>query len=227
MLRLLTTDEFAVWYAALDQERAEEVATGLEIVERLGPAQAAPSSSEWLLWYQDPEAARSRWLDDFALYRASVLKYGELLGSERFRSRLKRLKPVDAARVEVALEQIRVSTSQSRALLALQDGWQPDWQPSDPVVELRRWYLEALSAAGFHFAEFAEYSRALRELSMRSRPPGFRVLFGVDVPRETALLLLGEPLDRRYYGDSVRRAQRVWDRFLQAELDGFEPAHLR
>jgi hypothetical protein len=54
MLQLLTTDAFADWFAALDDRAAEDVATALDVVERLEPAQAPPASRKSLLWYEHP-----------------------------------------------------------------------------------------------------------------------------------------------------------------------------
>ena len=68
---------------------------------------------------------------------------------------------------------------------------------------------------------------ALRELSRRRPGPGFRVLYGVNAERETALFVLGERLDRSFYGDSVRRAERMWKQFLEGTLRAIEPAQLR
>jgi len=58
MLEPLTTDEFAQWFGGLDDQAAEDVATALEIVERLGPDEAAPGSRESLLWYEHPSVSR-------------------------------------------------------------------------------------------------------------------------------------------------------------------------
>jgi hypothetical protein len=57
--------------------------------------------------------------------------------------------------------------------------------------------------------------------------PAFRLLYGVHAERETALFVLGEWLDRNFYGDSVRRAERMWKSFLDGELRAVEPAQLR
>jgi len=53
------------------------------------------------------------------------------------------------------------------------------------------------------------------------------LLYGVDVKGEKALFALGEWLDRSFYGDSVRRAERMWRAFLDGHLRTVEPAHLR
>jgi hypothetical protein len=40
-------------------------------------------------------------------------------------------------------------------------------------------------------------------------------------------VVLGEPLDRCFYGDSVRRAERTWQEFLNGELRATQPARAR
>jgi len=40
----------------------------------------------------------------------------------------------------------------------------------------------------------------------------------VHVERNIALFVLGEWLDRSFYGDSVRRAERSWKQFLDGDL---------
>jgi hypothetical protein len=40
MLEILTTEEFAAWFRALDDDAAEDVATALQVVEELGPGRS-------------------------------------------------------------------------------------------------------------------------------------------------------------------------------------------
>jgi hypothetical protein len=58
MLQLLTTDAFGDWFAGLDDELAEDVATALDVVEQLGPSHSPPGSRESLLWYEHPSVSR-------------------------------------------------------------------------------------------------------------------------------------------------------------------------
>ena len=57
--------------------------------------------------------------------------------------------------------------------------------------------------------------------------PAFRLLYGVDVERKTALIVLGEWLDRSFYGDSVRRAELMWKQYLEGRLTAAQPVQLR
>ena len=108
--------------------------------------------------------------------------------------------------------------------------------PSNACAEVRRLYFEALAAAGFKMEDVPAHSLALRELApsrvcrsgwRNSSTFVFRLLYGVDAKRELALFVLGEPLNRSYYGDSVRRAERAWQQFLEGSLGSVEAISLR
>lgn len=229
MLEVLTTDEFGEWFRSLGDEAAEEVAVALEVVERLGASRAAPGSSEWLLWYEHPGFER---LDLRLVQRAhewgAVREYAERvlvqLQSPRFVRRLTRLSPSEAGAVLEAVEKIRRAS-------ALR--WPPRYAPAGAASpgpteagcdELRRWYFEALASAGFEVTDVPAHSSALRELSLRSVAPNLRLLYGVDEARSVALFVLGERLDRSFYGDSVRRAERAWRQFLEGSVRAQGPA---
>ena len=53
----------------------------------------------------------------------------------------------------------------------------------------------------------------LRELCIDNVQPQLRVLFGLDFPAQRLLAIWGEPLERRYYGDSVRHAEQRWRQY--------------
>jgi len=95
------------------------------------------------------------------------------------------------------------------------------------LAEIRQWYRAALEAVGLDPVRFPVHSSALRELDLRARDPGVRLLYGVDTEREIAVVVLGERLDRNFYGDSVRLAERLWKQFLQGNLRARERAPLR
>jgi hypothetical protein len=256
MLQVLTTEPFAAWFNALEDETAEAVATAIEIMEQLGPARAVPGSRESLLWYEHPMVSRFGdnalvalgWrLDAWGSFHDYVTGVLRQLESPRFVSRLARLDPGEAAVVLSAVKRIRRVTdprlSWSSALQHPPRGPAAAVHPDDRCAEVRRWYFEALAAAGLEVTDIPAHSHALRELSVRlpvsgqvaSDPPdpnpsgraGLRLLYGVDVPRATALVVLGEQLNRAFYGDSVRRAESLWRQFLDGILRDLEPAHLR
>src|SRR5262245_15206882 len=114
MLELFTTGDFADWFAGLDDATAEDVATALDVIERLGPAEAPPGSREVLLWYEHPSMARFEASDSLAWdleaygafrdYAAQVLK---LLEAPRFVARLGRLGSHAAGRVLSAVRELK------------------------------------------------------------------------------------------------------------------------
>ena len=72
-----------------------------------------------------------------------------------------------------------------------------------------------------------QHSSALREISLRATPPGLRLLYGIDEPKNRGLVVLGEWLDRSFYGDSVRRAEALWGQFLEGHPVSTQPAGAR
>jgi hypothetical protein len=237
MLQLLTTEEFAGWFGKLDDKVAEEVATALDVVERLGPERAAPGSRELLLWYEHPVAARFKELDwlswsleAWGCFRDYAERVLHQLESHRFTSRVSSLKPEDAARVFDSIKHIKGLTDPrlrwtlvAKGMAHARKGGDP---LEDPCAELRRLYLAALGAAGFEVTDVPAHSSALREFAKRLPAPGFRLLYGVHAVRGVALIVLGEALDRSFYGDSVRRAEKAWKQFLEGELRVNEAAGL-
>jgi hypothetical protein len=232
MLQLLTTDEFARWFASLDDTFAEEVAGAADVVEQLGPDRAAPGSRESLLWYEHPVAQA---FEDANPLAPALEAWGELrdyarrlvtkLESPRFAARLERLPSAQARVVTRSLERIRAAADVRMLWTLARHGVRVAARdPFDEARdELRRAYFDALGAAGFHVADVPAHTLALRELARRGPGPAFRILYGVDAGKETALLVLGEPLDRCFYGGSVRRAEAAWKRFQDGELGAAQP----
>ena len=62
---------------------------------------------------------------------------------------------------------------------------------------------------------------------MRTPPPGLRLLYGIDPRRNRGLVVLGERMDRSFYGDSVRIAERQWQEFLDDDRRATPPATTR
>jgi hypothetical protein len=252
-VQLLTTDEFADWFTALDESAAEDVATTLEVIAQLGTEKEAPGSSEWLTWYEHPslsartplygpssvDAAYQRFLNEWGAFNGYARRVVKHLESPPFVARVGGLAPPDAAAVTDAVA--RIKRAVTRRWLALSDfqvrrrlGTRP-LTPRDAeelalfhdVEEIRGAYLAALAAAGFATIDVPAHSPALREIALRAPPPGFRLLYGVDSRRNRGLVVLGEELDRSFYGDSVRRAERLWQEFLNGELRKTQPAKAR
>jgi hypothetical protein len=236
MLKILTSDAFAEWFTALDDKSAEEVATALDVVEQLGPAEAPPESRESLLWYEHPSVSTFSLCDSLAweleawgAFRDYAKKVLAVLESPRFVSRLARLGAEEANRVLSTVRAIQRATDpRARWTLKLHVGplRVSPVRAEEARAEVRRKFFDALDAAGFKVEDVPAHSLALRELSRRVPGPAFRLLYGVDERRELALFVLGERLDHSFYGDSVRRADKMWRQFLEGELRA-DPAPLR
>jgi hypothetical protein len=218
VLQILTTEEFAAWFEGLGDEHAEDVATAIDVVEQLGPTRAPPGSRESLLWYEHPDVSRFggsaslAWeLEDWGAFRDYAHQILAKLESPRFAARLARLDSGDARRVLASIREIkRASDPRFRWRLTLNGDPRTlaaGMRPEDACEALRRTYFAALETAGY-------------------RAPPFPLLYGVHPERETALFVLGEWLDRSFYGDSVRRAEKAWKQFLDGTLRA-EPAQLR
>src|ERR1700722_18273047 len=107
MLDLLTTDEFAGWFSALDEGPAEDVAATLEVIVQLGTRTEAPGSSELLLWYEHPSMSQRplpypsqapspelvKFTQDWGNFLGYVTRVIKHLESTQFRARLSRLSP--------------------------------------------------------------------------------------------------------------------------------------
>jgi hypothetical protein len=227
VLKVLVSSDFAAWFAALDDATAEDVATALDVIEQLGPERAAPGSRESLLWYEHPIAARFEregplaWeLERWGAFRDYVRQILTRLEAERFAKRVTRLAPKEAAVVLDAVKRIkRLADPRTRWTLAARGLGVLGLD--DANDEVRRMYFAALDAAGFEVTDVPAHSLALRELAKRLPAPGFRVLYGVDVARETALVAAGERLERQFYGDTVRRAERTWSAFMAGTGEAF------
>jgi hypothetical protein len=242
MLDLLTTDGFAAWFSGLPADPAEDVAATLELIVQLGTRAEAPGSSEWLLWYEHPSVSQRPLRDlserfapeivefsrDWGHFNGYVRRIVKHLESPQFVARLSRLSPADAAFVAEAVKRIRrlatirllsLSDLQTRGRLSALRSPSPSTAAAlariVDVTAVRECYFAALAAAGIEVVDMPPHTAALREITLRSTSPGLRILYGLDEPKSRGLVVLGEWLDRSFYGDSVRRAEAVWGQFLE------------
>ena len=82
--------------------------------------------------------------------------------------------------------------------------------------------LELLTLMGLDFKDAPEPPSGLRELTISAANAALRVIVGIDVPKQRILAILGEPLDRAYYGDSVRLCEQRWRAFCESSAVGVE-----
>ena len=257
MLDLVTIDAFATWFQALAAGPAEDVAATLEVIVQLGTRAEAPGSSDALLWYEHPSLSQVSWppfrdiekrvspellnfTQEWGRFHGYVKRVVKHLESAAFVARLARLSSKEAAVVAAAVERIK-RIAKTRLLGVSEFGAKghlnPFRSPSEfqiralarfvDVSEVRAAYLQALAAAGFEVVDLPPHPAALREIALRSTPPGLRLLYGIDQKRNRGLVVLGEWLDRSFYGDSVRRAEALWVQFLEGRPLSTQPAFAR
>ncbi len=241
---LRTSDEFAAWFRSLGERDAVDVAATIEVITQLGAGREAPGSSEWLTWYEAPglperlrgltptsplDPRLAHWIHEWGAFNGYARRVVKHLESRAFVERAAGLGAAHAAVVSDSLARIKKTVT--RRLLAFSEyqvkqrlslraptpAQERELERFVDIEEIRAAYLAALGAAGFTVADVPAHSPALREIALRSRAPGFRLLYGIDAPRNRGLVVLGEPLDRAFYGDSVRRAERAWSEFLASE----------
>jgi hypothetical protein len=248
VFELLTTEVFAEWFAALDDAVAEDVAATVEVIAQLGTVSEAPGSSEWLLWYEHPSHAEQvrratpeqlqryeegiRMANQWGAFNGYVRRVLKHLESPQFVGRVGRIAPEAAAAVSNAVSRIRAALKARQLAMSglVVRGPIPEeraFQRLMDLTDVRHWYFAALSAAGFTVEDVPAHSLALREISLRTTAPGLRLLYGIDVPRARGLVVLGEWLDRSFYGDSVRRAEQMWQQFLGGTLAATVPSPSR
>jgi hypothetical protein len=195
------------------------------------------------------EALAQELMNEYGAFLGYVKRITTHLESGPFVSRLRRLPPENAAAVARGTGRIRDITSWRRRAMVLGAAQRGRIaQPSDSAdggtrapgnarhllagmrglqEEARQAYFAVLAAAGFEVVDVPAHSSALREVALRSREPSLRMLYGVDAPRNRALVVLGEWLDRSFYGHSVRRAEHAWRQFLDGDLAVTELAKAR
>jgi hypothetical protein len=232
MLQVVPEPEFSAWYEALPEPLAEEVATAIDLAASFGGALGPERLSRLLLWFDG--SGSSDWgiagkllqstperplehVRSYLMWHQEVLL---CLESLPFRERLEQLEPEPAARALRLVERLKRKLHAAR----LSGSWSP-WQGSPSRViraplgstnDVRGAFQDLLQLMGLDARAVLGSTSGLRELCIDNVRPQLRVLFGLDFPAKRLLAILGEPLDRRYYGDSVRRAEQRWQEYLGA-----------
>jgi hypothetical protein len=198
-------------------------------------------SRRWLMQAAPP--ALVKFTQDWGEFHSYVKRVVAHLQSPKFVARLKNLPPHEAEVVADAVKRIRRlswarpvglmdSTAMKRAMRAGAEGEVSARDAAElakfaDVSEVRDAYFAALAAAGFEIADVPPTPDALREISLRRAAPGLRLLYGIDHAKKRGLVVLGEWLDRSFYGDSVRQAEAVWRSFLAGQPVHARPASAR
>jgi hypothetical protein len=171
------------------------------------------------------------------------------LESEAFRARLAELEPKAASLVLTTVENLKRQLLAARTRLVLEA--QPNPLATYPRGFIRplslheeRWlgvrfgaeeqpetsrlrtakeaFFEVLRLVGIEPTQIMNSASGLCELTIASTEPRLRVLFGLDAPAQRIVLLLGEPLTRAYYGDSVKLAEQLWREYCSSDLEPLE-----
>ena len=222
VLDLLATDEFAAWFHALADADAEDVATSLEVLRSLPGEQSNPSTSDLLLWYQrlpgevvlPPRTGTI--LNTSDAYHHAAARIGRALThleSAEVLAKIAQLPAEVAAQVRDATSRIRSHTRWQRHYAMMTQ----ECEAKRAIDDVDRDYRAALEAMELQEPPGLVRDNGLRQLLLTERRPGMRILYGVNAAEQTALLVLGEHLDRRGYSSSVRRALSRWDQFLAGE----------
>jgi hypothetical protein len=230
MVEILVEPEFSAWVEALPDPFAEEVTAALELTASAGPALAPERLSRLLLWYDGTgtgtELVAGAAGQALALRVAPGREVGIYLGfhhdvvqcleSEALRQRLARLPDAPAAHALLLVERLKRLLQAARFASSHAPRGGSSWEP------LRATFAELLGLLGLSTREALGSESGLRELAIRNVRPEFRVLIGLDHGGRRLLAILGETLDRAYYGDSVRRAEKRWRGYLERQLDARE-----
>ncbi len=194
-------------------------ASALEVERLEGLNEATAELRRLVFWYQEA----MRWLD-----------------SPKFLARLAELDPETARSALSGIERVRGCVRGTRNWGPYLHGLWPkvpvamQWAPGSGKAELvasgkidaarasstrdsvKGALLELLTLMGLDPRDAPDPPSGLRELSISTTHPALRVIVGIDVPKQRVLVILGEPLNRAYYGDSVRLCEQRWREFYQS-----------
>jgi hypothetical protein len=234
MFQVVPEPEFEVWYESLPEPLAEEVAAAIDLTASASSLLAPESLSRLLLWFDGtgsgsgpdlgvaglaslpimPElpAAQAR---SYLMWHQEVLL---CLDSPLFRERLGQLSPVLASQALSQVERLKRRLQAARYAGTLsswsRQGSATSTEARDPSG-VRGAFLDLLRLIGLEPQVVLGSGSGLRELCIDNVRPQLRVLFGLDFPARRLIAILGEALDRRYYGDSVQRAERRWREYCK------------
>jgi hypothetical protein len=230
MFQVVPEPEFAAWFESLPEPLAEEVATAIDLAANAGSLLAPERLSRLLLWFDGtgsgsgselgaPGLALRGWPEQSTELARSYLAWHQevrlCLESATFRERLARLEPKLATQALRQVERLKRLLHASR-LASAHSPWAHSSAAGSARTDaagLRGAFLELLGLIGLTPHAVLGSGSGLRELSIDNVQPQLRVLFGLDFPAKRLLAICGEPLDRRYYGDSVKHAEQRWQQY--------------
>ena len=225
MFEITVSTEFEHWYQALDAASAEQVASELNVLERLGPELDQVRASRLLLWFDGTSAAElpavspallasTQQLEQLLRRRTEAL---HCLETPNFQARFLKLDAQRARQGHELIERLRASVRAAGLQLMLEKGGALVRDPARVWLSdgVQRALQELLELVGLRPEDVADTASGLRELSLRELAPPHRLLYGIDMPRRRILVILAEPRGRAYHGDAVRRAERRWRKYCR------------
>lgn len=218
--------EFSAWFESLSEPQAEEVTAALELLSVAGGVLEPSRLSAALLWFDamvgmtaDPmlqliPSESVRYAEEFLWWHRQVTS---TLESSSFRVRLERVAPEVAEATFEAVgqlrRQLRASSVQNIAVRSMRDRESVEHRRA----KIEKAFFRVLTLLGLRPESLRDSNHGLRELTITNTTPPLRVLLGLDVQNQRLLAILGEPLARSYYGDSVRLAEARWMRYCAQE----------
>jgi hypothetical protein len=236
MFQVIPEPEFSAWYEALPEPIAEEVATAIDLVASAGGLLAPEKLSRLLLWFDGTGSgldlpgleglvASDHPALSLSLARGYLMWHQEVvlcLESQVFQERLGQLEPAHAAQALSLVERLQRKLQAAR-LSGTLGVWRPGLTAADSSG-LRAAFLDLMSLMGLEPQLVLGSGSGLRELAITNLEPQLRVLFGLDFPARRLIAILGEELNRSYYGDSVKRAEQRWQGYCESLRQQLERA---
>lgn len=229
MYEITVSEPFADWFEQLSAVAAERVAGCLEVIRATAPAIDPSLGSPLLLWFDGMGTGElplvgpaSAFLDggieryrELLAWHSAALRY---LESQTFRDKLAALDDATAKAVLAHVAEVRKAWRSAQLEVWSARPGQARIAPLlRPQLERLRGALEsALGAAGLDAEHVLTSESGLRELTVTELTPELRVIYGLDLEARRILALVGEPLARAYYGDTVRLAERAWQDYRRA-----------
>ena len=226
MYEITVTREFESWFKALEPNAAEQIATALDVLESAGPALDPVKASRYLLWYDGVAGAPidTAWAERLIRLRETAEIAHRLtlwqkevvrcLESPAFLARMAKLDRSTAHRTFQGIERMRERIHAGKLHINLLAAAKA---PASASESVKHALSEVLDLAGVDADALVDSSSGLREMTLEDATPHVRLIYGIDVPKKRILVILGEPLDRAFYGDSVRLAERKWREYCANE----------
>jgi hypothetical protein len=211
MFQVIPQPEFSAWYETLPEPLAEEVAASVDLAASASGALEPERLSRLLLWFDGSGGQQLDGLTGLAVEgRAYLAWHHEVvscLDSPSFQARLAQLDATSARQALLEVERVKRTLRATRASFGHSAWLRSERATAQPV---RAAFLDLLKLVGLEPKLVLGSGSGLRELTITNVRPRLRVLFGLDHPARRLIAILGESLDRGYYGDSVKRAEARW-----------------